>query len=236
MAKTERVKRNGLCIPQTRPILPSMADSRSTSLSIDAALSDLGIDPTTTDAKILQAVRKLVAANHSLTERVADLGSELENARTLADKDPLCPVLNRRAFTRELEREIALAIRHEHDVSLLFIDLDHFKQVNDEHGHHVGDQVLKTVAQTLNEGVRKTDIVGRLGGDEFGVILVRANQIDADARLARLAARLDEDLTQQYNVSASIGLAAWQRGQSVDELMAAADQTMFENKALSGSR
>lgn len=208
-----------------------MGDSPSDSVAIDAIISRLGLELPGASPSVRRAVRTLITANQALSKRIDQLSIELEDARRLADHDPLCPVFNRRAFTRELSREIALAKRHATDLSILFLDLDQFKQVNDRLGHRAGDEVLKNVANALLNGVRKTDIVGRLGGDEFGIILIRAGQIEADARLARLAAQLEEDVTRLYGVSASIGLATWKIDQSVDDLMAAADRRMFDQKA-----
>ena len=208
-----------------------MADSEVPPSGVDAALSRLGVELSGVDPSIERALRALVATNQALSERIDGLSAELDDARALADRDPLCPLLNRRAFTRELAREIALATRHKTSLALLFLDLDGFKQVNDQLGHHAGDEILKAVANALTSGVRRTDIVGRLGGDEFGVILVRASQLEADAQLARLTAHLDNRITDTYSVTTSIGLATWQAEQSVDDLMAAADRSMFDHKS-----
>jgi GGDEF domain-containing protein len=88
-----------------------------------------------------------------------------------ADVDPLLDILNRRGFERELKRSLAYVARYGTDAALVFIDLDGFKAVNDRHGHGAGDALLKAVARQLTGHVRASDVVGRLGGDEFGVLM-----------------------------------------------------------------
>ncbi len=93
-----------------------------------------------------------------------------------ADQDQLLPLLNRRAFVRELTRYIAFTGRYNTPASLIYFDLNHFKQINDTHGHAGGDAALEHFAETLLSHVRDSDCVGRLGGDEFGVLLTHADQ------------------------------------------------------------
>lgn len=159
-------------------------------------------------------------------ERLRDRVEELEE---LADTDPLAPVLNRRAFVRELDRALAFAARHGGVTSLLFVDLDDFKRINDEHGHAAGDSVLTTVAEILLANVRETDIVGRLGGDEFAVALVRSNAKAAQ----RKAARLRDQIRAAFKddpVSASVGATSATKGEGAESLIARADDAMYAAK------
>jgi diguanylate cyclase (GGDEF)-like protein len=180
------------------------------------------------DPKLLSLVRLLVAENSAIRQSIDTLRLELQAAHALADRDPLCPVFNRRAFMRELEREIARTERHERALSLLFIDLDKFKAVNDQHGHEAGDQTLIAMARTLLRTVRKTDIVSRIGGDEFAILLIETDLNNAHKCSSALASRI---AAANIGISASIGVAGWTPGMTADQLMANADRAMFIEKA-----
>ena len=114
----------------------------------------------------------------------------------IADRDVLTPLLNRRAFVRELGRAIAFAQRYGAKASLAYFDLDGFKAVNDRFGHAGGDEALKAVSKALIAHVRETDVVGRIGGDEFGVILAQADGAAAAAKAAQLAAVIQSEPVQ----------------------------------------
>ena len=129
------------------PIEPAPSDPISTEDADNAALETL-----------VHELDRLRAETHHLRARVRELEG-------LADEDPLAPVLNRRAFMREMRRIMAFAERYNVEAALVYLDLDGFKAVNDTFGHSVGDEVLMHVAKVLNASVRESDIVGRLGGD-----------------------------------------------------------------------
>ncbi len=111
-----------------------------------------------------------------LTAELAELKAKLSEAEELADRDALAPVFNRRAFLRELHRTMSEVERYKTPAAVIYIDLDGFKSVNDEYGHSAGDAVLRHVGLLLADSVRESDVVGRLGGDEFGIILNRATR------------------------------------------------------------
>src|SRR6185437_13768405 len=106
-----------------------------------------------------------------LTAELARAERRIAELETRADVDPLLDVLNRRGFERALNRSLAYIRRYHIPAALMFIDLDGFKAVNDRYGHAAGDAMLRQVAATLAARVRSSDVVGRLGGDEFGVLL-----------------------------------------------------------------
>mgnify|MGYP001792202495 CR=1 FL=1 len=187
-------------------------------------------DPSVRDA-LKASIEKVIAENQQLRGQIESIELELEDARQLADGDVLCPVLNRRAFTREIEREIALADRHGTDLSLLFLDLDQFKRINDRLGHKAGDDALKAFAGALVGGVRRTDIVGRLGGDEFGVLLIGTAGADAETQLERLSIHPVSVLSGWEGLTVSIGLSDWNPGETVEDLLASADSAMFDKKS-----
>ena len=193
-----------------------------------AIASQLEAEFSDADPKLLTLMRLLMSENASIRASINDLRQELQAAHALADRDPLCPVLNRRAFMRELEREIARTERHGRSLSMLFIDLDKFKKINDTKGHESGDRVLVAMASTLLKAVRKTDIVSRLGGDEFGILLIETDTQNAEYCADALKTRIAKE---SIGVTASIGVASWHSGLTADELMARADQEMFAQKA-----
>ena len=118
----------------------------------------------------------------ALTREIETLRAEVERLRLLADHDTLTPVLNRRAFVRELSRTIAYCRRYGATAAVLYLDLDGFKAVNDQFGHPAGDAALVRIAELLTAHVRESDVVARLGGDEFAVLLL---QVDAEAAAAK---------------------------------------------------
>ncbi len=172
------------------------------------------------------------------------LRQQLLNAESLADRDALCPLFNRRAFERELGREIALAGRFETPLSVVYIDLDRFKQVNDRFGHQTGDDVLLKVCEILVANTRETDIIGRLGGDEFGVVLTHAAMEDSVIKAEDLAARignlvvrdLEDSEVSPVTLGASCGVATWRRGMTAEDLIAEADEAMFAIKIARNTR
>lgn len=170
-----------------------------------------------------------------LTEELDRLKARLAAAEALADRDPLVPALNRRAFVRELHRTIAYCQRYGADASLVFFDLDAFKSVNDRYGHAAGDQALKTVAGVLADNIRESDVLGRLGGDEFAVILAQAGAGPALVKAAALAdavARTPARLKGvEIPLSVSYGVRTLEAGMDEARMMSEADAAMFRSKA-----
>jgi len=155
----------------------------------------------------------------------------------LAEHDVLTELYNRRKFTLEFEHILNQAIRLEHDGSLLFLDLDQFKDINDSCGHKIGDQVLKQVAQVLLSITRTTDIIARLGGDEFAIILPGT---DTEGAIT-FAEKISEKLTSleltfndiRYKVTSSIGIIQFPLSDfSIEELISNADLAMYQAKAM----
>ncbi|WP_242634481.1 sensor domain-containing diguanylate cyclase [Marinobacter salicampi] len=153
-----------------------------------------------------------------------------------ASHDSLTGLLNRRAFTSVMAKWLAEANRSASASVLLLIDLDHFKPVNDHGGHLLGDEMLRQLAARLTQGVRQSDSVGRLGGDEFGILLPACGLERAVAIAEQIRASIAELVLEQdgveYRVTASIGvseLSAWDNG--IKEVMARADQGCYAAKA-----
>jgi len=152
---------------------------------------------------------------------------------SIASSDPLTGVLNRRGFEREATKCLAES-NDDATGALLFIDLNEFKQINDSHGHEVGDQLLTIAAQRLKTSMRSCDIIGRPGGDEFVALVPDVNEEVAE----KLAKRLATSLEQPYLIgpdtlecSSSIGLAIYPtNANTLTGLMRAADQAMYKAK------
>ena len=161
------------------------------------------------------------------------LRAQLSRARELSLTDSLTGLQNLRAFRATLYDLITLSHRSTLPLTVAYLDLDHFKDVNDSLGHAAGDAMLKAVAQALNASVRDSDVVARLGGDEFAIVLVNAQRAHASHVLAELHLRLNGLLrTFHDRASASIGAVHCARApQSVDALIAYADQIMYEAKS-----
>jgi diguanylate cyclase (GGDEF)-like protein len=165
----------------------------------------------------------------------------IENSRlfgqiqTLAIIDDMTGLYNRRGFFTLAEQQIKLASRLNHAILLVFIDLDKLKHINDEFGHQQGDSALVDVARLLKQSFRNSDIVARIGGDEFVVLAISANGGDATVlidRLHRKMADLNKSGANPYHISLSIGTSAWLPGGPInlDDLLARADAQMYQNK------
>jgi diguanylate cyclase (GGDEF)-like protein len=167
-------------------------------------------------------VSSLIARMRSMFQREAEL------ART----DLLTGMHNRRAFCDLLEQFSSLARRHQRPLTLAYIDLDNFKCANDQFGHAHGDELLRTVAQTIHAGLRSSDFAARLGGDEFVVCLPDTGEAAARAVLERLCASIEAALhAPPCGVSASIGAVAWSTPPATSqEIMRGADDLMYEVK------
>jgi diguanylate cyclase (GGDEF)-like protein len=194
--------------------------------SLAATAQRLGVDPGQLGPAAAHAVARLFAQLDRLEAR-------LEEALGLADRDALTPLLNRRAFVRETARAIAYAERYETPASLAYFDLDGLKAANDGLGHAAGDTLLTTVAVRLLANVRASDIVGRVGGDEFAVLLAHTAAAQAEAKAAQLAAAVGEPMElagQRLSPSVSFGVAELRPGLDAERLIAEADAAMYARK------
>jgi len=176
----------------------------------------------------LQALRTF--ANQATTA-LASM-SQFEEMRFLADHDPLTRLGNRRAFMARLELETSRALRYGSSFSLVVCDLDGFKELNDRFGHLAGDEALEHVADVLRDVLRGSDGAYRLGGDEFGLILVETGEVEVGDVVERVRVSLarsdDEHLAE---LCASFGVAVCpEQGVTPGELFNAADQAMYESK------
>jgi len=227
------------------------ADGRTIWLQIAVAPLGDGLVLTITD------VSDLVVANQTLQSRAATLALEIgreratrralsqdieqreereKQLRHLAETDPLTALLNRRSFAGKAEAEILAAEEFGTGMSLIIVDLDHFKSVNDSHGHPAGDAVIRAFADMLLGVVRtERDLVGRFGGEEFAILLPGAG-LDAALRIAHriedtlASRRLPVSESLSLRVSASMGIATRSNAESLPALLKRADRALYRAK------
>jgi diguanylate cyclase (GGDEF)-like protein len=169
-----------------------------------------------------------------LREEADQLKVDLAGAESAADNDALVAVYNRRAFMREAGRISAMVRRHEVEASLIYFDLNTFKEVNDLHGHAAGDSVLRSVGEVLLKQTRETDLVGRIGGDEFAVLLTHVTPEAARNKAEQLGAAIRTDRVlfdgHALFVSAAIGVADVSPDETIEQTLARADEAMYADK------
>ena len=213
-----------LVLPQARNLViaPLVAEGAP----LGALLVEWGGPARTTIPASLAGVLNQLSAHAALAYRNARL---VEEVRRLATSDGLTGVANRRTFDETLAREVARAARTGEALSLVLIDVDHFKKVNDVHGHQVGDEVLRHVGRVLVDGARLADLPARYGGEEFAVILPGASSGDALMIAERLRAAIASG--GPVSVTASAGVATVVAGRvTPDELVATADRALYAAK------
>jgi diguanylate cyclase (GGDEF)-like protein len=178
---------------------------------------------------------------HAMEAQNASLNRMNEHLDHLARIDPLTECANRRHFQSCLEAELARSSRYGHVASLLVIDLDHFKEVNDGHGHGGGDEVLRRFVSIARRELRSEDVLGRLGGEEFGVLLPETEVMNASAVAERIRRAVEAEPTRLGDalvpLTASFGVACWRAAaESPDALLQRADAALYEAKAAGRNR
>jgi diguanylate cyclase (GGDEF)-like protein len=194
----------------------------------------LGLSEAELTPAVMAALATLVIELEDLRTEVQRLKARLVEAEAAADEDPLTSVKNRRAFLRELRRLAAFAQRYDLPVSLVYFDVDDLKAINDRFGHAAGDAALQAVAERLSAHVRDPDVLGRMGGDEFAVLLAQADYAAALAKGEMLARLLEAEPVQMGAWLAPIRIS-WGARQidpaaDAETLLADADIAMFAMK------
>ena len=179
--------------------------------------------------------RQLRLKSRQITENLYALRVSEEKLRHEAEHDPLTRLANRNLFFLRVREAIEQARANEREVAILYLDMDHFKPVNDAYGHDVGDQLLQIVAQRLAASVRQNDTVARLGGDEFAILVTNLNPGDDCVHIQEtLQRRLANPVSIAGHLiqpRGSLGMAMYPRdGVDAESLVAVADQAMFEIK------
>lgn len=208
--------------------------SKAIDIEFEGRLTELGLD----SGKLAEPIATTLSA---LLERIDDLTRELDNSRRefneleqLVDVDCLAPVPNRRAFMRRLEWAVSMLQRYGHPCSILYFDLNGFKQINDEHSHAAGDEVIRAVAEVITQSLRASDFMARLGGDEFAVLLYHA-KIDAARRRANVIARRIAETPIAWRkgtlrISSAVGAYEVEQGETAQRALEQADRAMYGHK------
>jgi diguanylate cyclase (GGDEF)-like protein len=188
-----------------------------------------------TDVVDVDDRERLIEEISLLRGKVARLQERVEQLDQLAHQDSLINLPNRRGFMRELERLIARVDRYGIDGAMLFVDLDGLKIINDSFGHRAGDEALIQVANLLAKGVRHSDTVARIGGDEFGILLESSDEAAAQETAARLIDQICQcEFThdgEALPLSVAIGVGMIDALDTPDAIMERADEAMYRRKA-----
>jgi len=186
--------------------------------------------------KSLLRIKRL---HDQLQEKVFQLEQAKERLRELAVKDGLTGLYNHRYFKRFLTQEINRANRHKSQVSLIMMDIDHFKNYNDTHGHLAGDEVLRNVAKLMTENIRSIDVAARYGGEEFVIVLPQTNKNAAKIVAEKLRTLVgnqkfqSEDTQPNGKITISMGVATFpENATDIEELIHQADQRLYHAKSL----
>jgi diguanylate cyclase (GGDEF)-like protein len=193
-----------------------------------------GIPDTAAVPELRKALGQMAAERDRLRDELSRARNRIASLERLADEDSLTPVANRRAFVRQLTRMIAFTHRYGVPASVVYFDVNNMKQINDAHGHPAGDAALRHIANVLRENIRGSDIVGRLGGDEFGVILAQTDEAQAHHKAAALAEAIAERPLHWSEftipVTAAYGVYAFSGSDDPQHAIEAADRAMYQQK------
>ena len=177
---------------------------------------------------------RLAAEIDALKADLAAARARVTELETRVDEDPLTGLLNRRGFERALERALAFVRRYAATAALLYLDLDRFKPINDRLGHAAGDWVLGRVARLIAGNVRASDVVGRVGGDEFAVLLWNVGREQAEEKARAIEMMIDQEAFERaggrYALGLSAGVAMLSPDDTVEAAVARADQAMYLRK------
>ena len=209
------------------------ADNATGPRTADAA-SVLGIPQSELTPKVQEAITQLMAEVDTLRQELDQSMSRIEYLEQLADQDSLAPVANRRAFVRELSRTLSYAERYGTPSSVIYLDLNGLKQLNDSKGQVADDAAILKVAKFLAANVRESDIVGRLGGDEFGVMLSHADENAARGKAEFLAKTISEGPLdwdrEMISLDVAVGVHTIRGGGDAGAALEAADKAMYAHK------
>ncbi len=183
----------------------------------------------------------LIAEMTSLKKQIEKQRSIIVSLKKDAMSDPLTNLANRRVFEKELKRSIAVAKRYNRQNALLMVDVDKFKEINDTYGHVAGDEALVFIAKLLTKNTRHNDVVARIGGDEFCVIL---NELSCEEDAAERARKLTQIISENpcklsdgtsFYVNVSIGYQIFNGNSEALNIMQHADSSMYNQKDISNS-
>jgi diguanylate cyclase (GGDEF)-like protein len=177
---------------------------------------------------------RLVAEVERLERELVAARAQMAALEACAEIDPLTNLVNRRGFERELNRACAYVKRYGTSAALIYVDLDDFKRINDQHGHIAGDAMLRAVGMMLSRHVRASDLAARVGGDEFALLLWHCSEADASAKALALEAAIAQTTATHagagLSVDASAGAALLLPGDHPADVVERADRAMYARK------
>jgi diguanylate cyclase (GGDEF)-like protein len=186
------------------------------------------------DGESASLLARLLTLAAEAEQTIAEQKRRIAELEELSTTDELTGLPNRRAFVEAIRRSLADAGRHGDTGVVAFVDLDGLKGINDAHGHAAGNAAIEAVARALQAAVRASDVVARLHGDEFAVLLARSDARRIDRLVARLRAQVENVVFRhggrRFKVSASVGATCYRGGLTVDEILDRADRAMYEAK------
>lgn len=202
--------------------------------SITDRIAMLGIPKEECTQAVVLAVSALLEKLDDTTHELTSVHEHLTEMQQLVDVDCLAPIPNRRAFMRRLKWAISMRDRYEHPSSILYFDLNRFKEINDTHGHAAGDQVIQYVSEIFKKMLRETDFVARIGGDEFAIIMYYAEEADARKRAQTISEEV-KNSAFTFNgamvpLSTSYGVYTLQKGEDPETALSNADIAMYVDK------
>lgn len=221
-------------VTPAQPIARRDDSGAGTPRSVADVASVAGLSESELSPAVRAALTTLMEEVHRLRRDLERSRHRIEHLERLADEDALLPMANRRAFVRELSRMVSFAERYGLTGTVLYFDVNNLKRINDQHGHAAGDAALKKIAEVLLANVRESDVVGRLGGDEFGVILTQADEAAGAEKASALAgliaaSPLDWDGIS-IPLSVAYGLNPFSGAGGADDALRAADRAMYQQK------
>ncbi len=223
--KTDKIGTN-TAVPETKAVQSAKA--------VQDIVSIAGIPEKELTTSVRKALTSLIEEVNSLRGQVGQLQDQLSQAEKVADLDPLLEVSNRRAFVRDLNRVLAMAKRYNTQAALVFIDLNNLKILNDEHSHKTGDRALKHVATLFSANIRAEDSFARIGGDEFGLILMNSPKIKAQQKMSELSSLIQSTPLKGDHHDIKLGIAYGivdiTGGLSAGEALENADKEMYKDK------
>jgi len=233
----QHVRQNPSATPVYIILLTANTSKALIVTGLEAGADDYVTKPFDTDelhARVKVGMR-MVELQLSLAQRVAELEQAQDSLRNLSLTDDLTGLYNRRGFFTLAEQHLSNARRAKRQASLIYIDMDGLKHLNDTHGHEVGSMALREVADILRETFRSSDLIARIGGDEFVVFETYLGPNDGGTGVQRLEAKLSQHNLEQardYNISLSIGVApvAFDALLTLEELLTNGDRMMYEQK------
>jgi diguanylate cyclase (GGDEF)-like protein len=201
---------------------------------IPERLARLGIPAEEMTETVALALSALLEKTDDLQLELDQTRAQLTEMQSLVDVDCVAPIPNRRAFMRRLQWVIGMQERYGHPSSILFFDLNRFKEINDTYGHLAGDLAIRHVADVLSKSKRESDFLARIGGDEFALILYYAGYEDAERRGKHLAQLLRRS-PLVYNgrpliVETAVGIHTIRKGETAELALQQADQSMYDHK------